>query len=81
MSYLDSANGTVHNLAYWMRVGLDDGDVRVLRRVRDGEQAFARNRMEVAYLISLDCVEADLYAGKLTITDKGRDALALEDDT
>jgi hypothetical protein len=62
-----------------MRDGLEEDTLRVLRRVRDGTQAFFRDRLEVAYLIARECVEADMEEHSLTITKKGLDALEFFD--
>ena len=69
----------IQNAVYWMRDGLEEEFLRVLRRVRDGTQAFSRDRLEVAYLIARECVEADLEARSLKITEKGLDALEFFD--
>lgn len=63
------------NFGYWIAYPLPDESVPVLRRVKNGEQRFYRDRFEVAYLISRDCVEADLEKKRLAITPKGEDAL------
>jgi hypothetical protein len=47
----------------------------VLKRIKDGTQWFFNDRFEVAFLIALDCVKADLSNKTLAITEKGEDAL------
>ena len=64
-----------HNLGYWICYPLPEESVPILRRVKDGEQRFLKDRFEVAYLISRECVTADLKNKALAITPKGEDAL------
>lgn len=63
------------NMGYWLSNRLDRETVEVLSRIERECQDFYDNRFAIAYLISLDCVIADLDNERLTITDKGRDAL------
>lgn len=63
------------NVAYWLSHPLQPDDVRVLRRIRGGHQSFFANRLSVAYLISMECVAANLDARTLSVTDKGADAI------
>jgi hypothetical protein len=53
-----------------------DDTIAVLRNIEGGYQDFCRDRLEVAFLIAKGCVKADCDKHTLTITDKGRDALA-----
>lgn len=69
----------IQNAVYWMRNGLEEETLRVLRRVRDGEQNFFSQRFEVAYLISEDCITVDMAEHTLEITEKGTDALEFYD--
>lgn len=64
-----------NNAVYWLHDPLDAGEVIVLRRIKDGTQRFASDRLSVAYLVARGCVSADLEARKLAVTDKGDDAL------
>ena len=64
-----------NNLAYWLSHKLEPEEVRVLRRVKEDRQGFFEERFEVAHLIALECVEADLDAGTLRITEKGLEGL------
>jgi hypothetical protein len=66
---------TVTNPIYWM--SLPEGSLNrwVLRNIADGVQRFDADQLDTAYLIAIDCVEADLEARTLTLTDKGREAL------
>jgi hypothetical protein len=61
---------------YWMFNQLTLAEVCVLRRVIADHQGFDRNRFEVASLIAVHCIKANLVARSLAITAKGRDALA-----
>lgn len=70
---------SANNVAYWLCHPLDPNYIRVLERVRDGVQPFHNNRFEVAYLISLECVEADCENKTLAITEKGEEAIEFYD--
>lgn len=63
------------NIAYWLMNQLSADYVKVLGRIERGTQGFYVDRFQIAYLIALDCVIADIDKELLTITDKGRDAL------
>jgi hypothetical protein len=63
------------NILHWICNPLDAEDVTVLRRVKAGTQSFYANRLSVAYLVARECVFADLEACKLSVTEKGEDAL------
>lgn len=64
-----------NNVVYWMNDPLDAGEVIVLRRIKDGVQRFTSDRLSVAYLVARGCVSADLETRKLSVTNKGDDAL------
>jgi hypothetical protein len=66
---------SLNNTVYWMRDPLEHGEVLILRRIKSGTQPFMMNRLSVAYLVARGCVLADLEARKLSVTDKGDDAL------
>ncbi len=68
-------SGGAQNAIYWMMQDLEPEYLQVLARVRDGIQPFAQNQFAIAYLISLECVRADLKKQQLSITEKGKDAL------
>lgn len=71
---------SLNNSVYWMRDPLEHGEVLVLRRIKSGTQSFTTNRLSVAYLVARGCVSADLEVRKLSVTDKGNDALAHYED-
>lgn len=55
----------------------DDGPlypqaVRVLRHIGSGSQRFGDDMFDVAYLVSRECVTADMDQRKLNLTDKGK---------
>ncbi len=64
-----------HNIGHWVADPLEDDMLEVLRRVKAGSQQFTRDRFQVAYLISRECIEADLDNQTLKINTKGLDAL------
>jgi len=64
-----------NNLGYWLTNRLSPEEVRALRRVKEDRQGFFEERFEVAHLIALECVEADLDACTLKITEKGLEGL------
>jgi hypothetical protein len=66
-------NGT--NMGYWLMNRLGEDYLKVLRRIEKGHQEFFEDRFSVAYLISQECVAADMEKETLSITEKGRDAL------
>ena len=66
---------TTNNAAYWIGDPLDDESLLVLMKISRGQQKPYNDVFDIAYLISRDCVEADLDKGTLTVTNKGRDAL------
>lgn len=67
------------NEGYWITNWLEDEYLKVLQRIADGLQRFDRDKFQVAYLISQDCVEADCKNCTLAVTAKGKDALAFFD--
>lgn len=66
----------VSNTLHWVMDPLDWETVNVLDRISHGIQSFHANPFEVAYLISRECVVADLDRRTLRITEKGKDGLA-----
>lgn len=67
----DSVNLSANNLAYWISNPISREEVFVLRRIKEDRQGFFEDRFEVAHLIALECVEADVKACTLKITKKG----------
>jgi len=63
------------NAGYWISHPLGEDEILVLKSVNDGVQSFDRDRLQVAYLIAMGCVKANLGEGTLAITDKGLDGM------
>jgi hypothetical protein len=59
----------------WISHTLDPDEVQVLWQIKMGVQAFFRNKLEVAYLIAIDCVRVNPQRDELQITEKGKDTL------
>ena len=63
------------NTGYWISHPLGDDELQVLRKVNDGVQSFDRDRLQVAYLIAMGLVKANLGEGTLSVTEKGIDGI------
>ena len=65
----------VGNALHWVMDPLGDKVAGVLRAMEAGCHPWMADRFSEAYLISRECIEADLDERTYTLTDKGHDAL------
>lgn len=61
---------------YWFTRPLEDNSVRVLRAIADDHPHRRLAPFEVAYLIARGCLAHNAKRDTVTLTEKGRDALA-----
>lgn len=66
---------SANNVSYWLGNKLTPEEVRVLLRVKRDRQPFFQDRFEIAHLIALECLEADVEKCTLAITKKGLEGL------
>lgn len=66
----------VQDPVYWLCNPLEDQYIKVLQRIQDGTQGFYQDRFEIAYLIAIECVKAEVETQVLSVTEKGKDAIA-----